>query len=672
MPSLNNKQTGVIPEGFDAEGINDPKQLKKMLREHKKQQKEGPRTKVFGRILGYIFKYYKARFILVVISIIIGSIGTAMIPVILMMLTNNYIEPGTLGGGDSGVMPLWTFLIVAGALYLVAVAFSTTYNVLMARIGQGVLYQIRRDMFVKMQSLPISYFDRHLSGDIMSVYTNDVDALRQFICQTLPQLIISVVTLTALLVIMLVYSLWLLLIVLGVVGVMIFVVTKIGGASSRYYILQQTALGKVDGYIEESMHGQKVIKVFCHEDAAKKDFDERNDMLCRHATAANTYANVLMPVLQNIGNILYVIIAIVGSLIIVLGGYNIGLGNAIPGFDMQLIAVVVGFLSIAKSFTQQIATISQQINFVAMAKAGGNRIFAIMDEPPEEDNGYVELVWAKRTADGGVEPSNTYTGLWAWKHPHRAEGTVTYVELKGDIEMHDVDFAYVPGKTVLHDVTLYTKPGQKVAFVGATGAGKTTITNLINRFYDIEDGKIRYDGININKIKKPDLRRSLGIVLQDTNLFTGTIKDNIRYGKLDATDEEVIEAAKLANAHDFIMRLPDGYDTMLESDGANLSQGQRQLLSIARTACENAPVLILDEATSSIDTRTEQLVQSGMDKLMAGRTVFVIAHRLSTVRNSNVIMVLDHGRIIERGTHEQLLEQQGTYYKLYTGAFELE
>ncbi len=672
MPSLNNKQTGVIPEGFDAEGINDPKQLKKMLREHKKQQKEGPRTKVFGRILGYIFKYYKARFILVVISIIIGSIGTAMIPVILMMLTNNYIEPGTLGGGDSGVMPLWTFLIVAGALYLVAVAFSTTYNVLMARIGQGVLYQIRRDMFVKMQSLPISYFDRHLSGDIMSVYTNDVDALRQFICQTLPQLIISVVTLTALLVIMLVYSLWLLLIVLGVVGVMIFVVTKIGGASSRYYILQQTALGKVDGYIEESMHGQKVIKVFCHEDAAKKDFDERNDMLCRHATAANTYANVLMPVLQNIGNILYVIIAIVGSLIIVLGGYNIGIGNAIPGFDMQLIAVVVGFLSIAKSFTQQIATISQQINFVAMAKAGGNRIFAIMDEPPEEDNGYVELVWAKRTADGGVEPSDTYTGLWAWKHPHRAEGTVTYVELKGDIEMHDVDFAYVPGKTVLHDVTLYAKPGQKVAFVGATGAGKTTITNLINRFYDIEDGKIRYDGININKIKKPDLRRSLGIVLQDTNLFTGTIKDNIRYGKLDATDEEVIEAAKLANAHDFIMRLPDGYDTMLESDGVNLSQGQRQLLSIARTACENAPVLILDEATSSIDTRTEQLVQSGMDKLMTGRTVFVIAHRLSTVRNSNVIMVLDHGRIIERGTHEQLLEQQGTYYKLYTGAFELE
>lgn len=672
MPSLNNKQTGVIPEGFDAEGINDPKQLKKMLREHKKQQKEGPRTKVFGRILGYIFKYYKARFILVVISIIIGSIGTAMIPVILMMLTNNYIEPGTLGGGDSGVMPLWTFLIVASALYLVAVAFSTTYNVLMARIGQGVLYQIRRDMFVKMQALPISYFDRHLSGDIMSVYTNDVDALRQFICQTLPQLIISVVTLTALLVIMLVYSLWLLLIVLGVVGIMIFVVTKIGGASSRYYILQQTALGKVDGYIEESMHGQKVIKVFCHEDAAKKDFDERNDMLCRHATAANTYANVLMPVLQNIGNILYVIIAIVGSLIIVLGGYNIGLGNAIPGFDMQLIAVVVGFLSIAKSFTQQIATISQQINFVAMAKAGGNRIFAIMDEPPEEDNGYVELVWAKRTADGGVEPSDTYTGLWAWKHPHRAEGTVTYVELKGDIEMHDVDFAYVPGKTVLHDVTLYAKPGQKVAFVGATGAGKTTITNLINRFYDIEDGKIRYDGININKIKKPDLRRSLGIVLQDTNLFTGTIKDNIRYGKLDATDEEVIEAAKLANAHDFIMRLPDGYDTVLESDGANLSQGQRQLLSIARTACENAPVLILDEATSSIDTRTEQLVQSGMDKLMTGRTVFVIAHRLSTVRNSNVIMVLDHGRIIERGTHEQLLEQQGTYYKLYTGAFELE
>lgn len=677
MPSLKNKPAGVMPEGFDAANVSDAKTLKKMLKDHKKQQKAEPKKKVFSRILGYIFKYYKARFVIVIISIIAGSIGTAMIPVILMLLTNTYIEPvnggvPTLGGGDTGVLPLWTFLVICASCYIVAVGFSTTYNVLMARIGQGVLYYIRRDMFVKMQSLPISYFDRHLSGDIMSVYTNDVDALRQFICQTLPQLIISAVTLTALLIIMLVYSLWLLLIVLAIVGVMIFVVTKIGSASSRYFILQQSALGKVDGYIEESMHGQKVIKVFCHEEEAKKAFDDKNEMLCSHATKANTYANVLMPVLQNIGNILYVIIAIVGSLIIVLHGFNIGLGNAIPGFDMGLIAVVVGFLSIAKSFTQQIASISQQINFVAMARAGGNRIFAIMDEPSEEDNGYVELVWAKRTADGGVEPSDTYTGLWAWKHPHKAEGTVTYVELKGEIEMHNVDFAYVPGKTVLHDVTLYAKPGQKIAFVGSTGAGKTTITNLINRFYDIEDGKIRYDGININKIKKPDLRRSLGMVLQDTNLFTGTIKDNIRYGKLDATDEEVIEAAKLANAHDFIMRLPDGYDTMLESDGANLSQGQRQLLSIARTACENAPVLVLDEATSSIDTRTEQIVQSGIDKLMTGRTVFVIAHRLSTVRNSNVIMVLDHGRIIERGTHEQLLEQKGTYYKLYTGAFELE
>lgn len=677
MPSLKNKPAGVMPEGFDAANVSDAKTLKKMLKDHKKQQKAEPKKKVFSRILGYIFKYYKARFVIVIISIIAGSIGTAMIPVILMLLTNTYIEPvnggvPTLGGGDTGVLPLWTFLVICASCYIVAVGFSTTYNVLMARIGQGVLYYIRRDMFVKMQSLPISYFDRHLSGDIMSVYTNDVDALRQFICQTLPQLIISAVTLTALLIIMLVYSLWLLLIVLAIVSVMIFVVTKIGSASSRYFILQQSALGKVDGYIEESMHGQKVIKVFCHEEEAKKAFDDKNEMLCSHATKANTYANVLMPVLQNIGNILYVIIAIVGSLIIVLHGFNIGLGNAIPGFDMGLIAVVVGFLSIAKSFTQQIASISQQINFVAMARAGGNRIFAIMDEPSEEDNGYVELVWAKRTADGGVEPSDTYTGLWAWKHPHKAEGTVTYVELKGEIEMHNVDFAYVPGKTVLHDVTLYAKPGQKIAFVGSTGAGKTTITNLINRFYDIEDGKIRYDGININKIKKPDLRRSLGMVLQDTNLFTGTIKDNIRYGKLDATDEEVIEAAKLANAHDFIMRLPDGYDTMLESDGVNLSQGQRQLLSIARTACENAPVLVLDEATSSIDTRTEQIVQSGMDKLMTGRTVFVIAHRLSTVRNSNVIMVLDHGRIIERGTHEQLLEQKGTYYKLYTGAFELE
>lgn len=674
MPSLSNKNSGHIPDGLDTTDIEDIKELKKRLKEHKRSQKNGPKTRTFRRIFGYIFKNYKKRFMLVVFSIIIGSIGTAMIPVILTVLTNNFIQGGADKLGTLEGLPM--FVGIIGAMYIVAVTFSATYNILMARIGQGVLYEIRKDLFTKMQALPISFFDTHLSGDIMSIYTNDVDALRQFIGQTLPQLIIAVITLFALVCVMLYYSLWLLLIVFGVVGIMILVVTRIGGMSSKFYILQQTSLGKVDGYIEESMHGQKVIKVFCHEEQAKKDFDEKNDRLCKHATAANSYANILMPVLQNIGNILYVIIAIVGALMIALGGHNIGISSLLVklgiGEEVGTIAVVVGFLSIAKSFTQQIASISQQVNFVAMAGAGGKRIFAMMDVPPEEDNGYVELVWAKKDENGEITESDTYTGLWAWKHPHKADGTVTYVELKGDIEMRGVDFAYVPGKTVLHDVTLYAKPGQKVAFVGATGAGKTTITNLLTRFYDIEDGKIRYDGININKIKKHDLRRSLGIVLQDTNLFTGTIKDNIRYGKLNATDEEVIEAAKLANAHEFIMRLPDGYDTMLESDGANLSQGQRQLLSIARTACENAPVLILDEATSSIDTRTEQLVQNGMDKLMSGRTVFVIAHRLSTVRNSNVIMVLDHGRIIERGTHEQLLEQKGTYYKLYTGAFELE
>ena len=453
---------------------------------------------------------------------------------------------------------------------------------------------------------------------------------------------------------------------------MLLVTKHVAGASTRYFTVQQNALGRVNGYIEEAMHGQKVIKVFCHEPEAKEDFDKRNGDLCRAATSANTYANVLMPIMGNIGNILYVLIAIVGSILIATEVTNVGLIAAMNPADNGMIGITIGFLTMTKAFTQNIANISQQINFIAQANAGGRRIFAMMDTPPEEDNGYVELVNARRAPDGTLVECEERTGLYAWKHPHKAEGTITYTELKGDIEMHDVDFAYVPGKTVLHDITLYAKPGQKVAFVGATGAGKTTITNLINRFYDIEDGKIRYDGININKIKKPDLRRSLGMVLQETNLFTGTIRENIRYGNLEATDEEVEAAAKLANAHDFIMRLPEGYDTMLESDGANLSQGQRQLISIARTACRNAPVLILDEATSSIDTRTESIVQRGMDRLMEGRTVFVIAHRLSTVQNSDVIMVLDHGRIIERGTHEQLIEKRGTYYSLYTGAFELE
>ncbi len=663
MPENGKKET--VPEGAP-DGLPGRKTLKAMNKERKKNM---PKDKSLGRVLGYMFKNYRARFIIVVICIVITAVVSAMSSIVLQILISNYIQPALEGTGDLSGLP--GFITVCAAIFLVGVAANATYNIIMARIGQGTLDIIRKDMFRKMQTLPISYFDTHQSGDIMSLYTNDVDTLRQLITQTVPQLINSGVMLLASVVIMIYYSLWLLLVVIAGVFVMLLAVRHIAGSSVRYFIVQQNTLGKVNGYIEESMHGQKVIKVFCHEKQAKADFDERNDALCDAATAANTYGNILMPVLGNIGNILYVLLAIIGSLMIVLGGVNVGFISLINP-NAGMISIIIGFLTIVRSFTQSIATVSQQINFIAQAGAGARRIFNMMDTPPEEDNGYVELVYANKAEDGTVTESDHYTGIWAWKHPHKAEGTVTYHELIGDIEMHDVDFAYVPGKTVLHDITLYAKPGQKVAFVGATGAGKTTITNLINRFYDIEDGKIRYDGININKIKKPDLRNSLGMVLQETNLFTGTIMENIRYGNLEATDEEVIAAAKLANAHDFIMRLPDGYNTMLESDGANLSQGQRQLISIARTACENAPVLILDEATSSIDTRTEALVQRGMDKLMEGRTVFVIAHRLSTVRNSDVIMVLDHGRIIERGTHEQLLEKKGTYYHLYTGAFELE
>lgn len=664
---MRRRQTGmVLPDGVDPENLPDAKTLKRMMKE---QKKNAPKDKSLGKVLGYVWSGYKVRFIIVVVCIIATAVISAMSSVVLQNLISLFIEPALAGTGDLSGLP--SYIVFCAALFMCAVITSAVYNVLMAQIGQGTLNRIRCDMFRKMQTLPISYFDTHQHGDIMSMYTNDVDALRQFICQTVPQLINSSVMIIASIGIMIYYSLWLFLVVVAGLIAMFFVVTRIGGASSRYFTVQQSTLGKVNGYIEESMHGQKVIKVFCHEREAEKEFDERNEALCASATAASSYANMLMPIMGNIGNILYVLLAVVGSLIIVFGGNNIGLISVINP-EAGMIGVLIGFLTIVKSFTQSISTVSQQINFVALAGAGAKRIFAMTETPGEEDDGYVELVYANKAEDGTITESDVYTGVWAWKHPHKAEGTVTYKELVGDIEMHDVDFAYVPGKTVLHDVTLYAKPGQKVAFVGSTGAGKTTITNLINRFYDIEDGKIRYDGININKIKKADLRRSLGMVLQETNLFTGTIKENIRYGNLYATDEEVIAAAKLANAHDFIMRLPDGYDTLLESDGANLSQGQRQLLSIARTACENAPVLILDEATSSIDTRTEALVQRGMDRLMAGRTVFVIAHRLSTVRNSDVIMVLDHGRIIERGTHEQLIEKQGTYYKLYTGAFELE
>lgn len=662
------KQVGVVlPEGVNIDDL-DEKTIKKLEREQKKAQAG---NKALGRAMKYVFANYKWLFVVCVICIIVAAASTAAPFMIMQMLVSD-IELSLASNG--GVPESLTFyIILVAGIFCLGVASSAIYNMIMAKIAQGTLNHIRKDMFSKMQTLPISYFDSHQSGDIMSLYTNDVDALRQYIAATFPQIISASVTLFASVLVMIYFSVWMLLVVIAAIVGMLLIIRKVGGASSRYFTIQQHALGKVDGYIEETMHGQKVIKVFCHEERAKEDFDKCNDALCGAATSANTYANILQPLMGNLGNILYVVIAIAGSLIIAFGGFNVGLINLIdPVGAGNTISIIIGFLGIVKIFTQQIATVSQQINFVAMAKAGGGRIFEMMDTTPEEDDGYVELVYANVAEDGTVTESKEYTGVWAWKHPHKAEGTVTYTRLHGDIEMHDVDFAYVPGKTVLHDITLYANRGQTVAFVGATGAGKTTITNLINRFYDIEDGKIRYDGININKIKKPDLRRSLGMVLQETNLFTGTIKENIKYGNLNATDEEVIAAAKLANAHDFIMRLPNGYDTMLESDGANLSQGQRQLLSIARTACENAPVLILDEATSSIDMRTEVLVQRGMEKLMNGRTVFIIAHRLSTVRNADVIMVLDHGRIIERGTHEQLLEQKGVYYSLYTGAFELD
>ena len=517
-----------------------------------------------------------------------------------------------------------------------------------------------------MQSLPIKYFDTHTHGDIMSYYTNDIDTLRQLISQSMPQLFTSLLTIIALLFYMLYLSVWMTLVVFLGVFAMTMVTKKIGGNSARYFVKQQKAIGVVEGYIEEMMNGQKVVQVFCHEEESKKDFDRINDQLFKDAESANIFANILMPIMGNIGNILYVLIAFIGGVLIIANAPNLSLsGQAIS------VAVVVPFLNMTRQFTMSISQVSQQINSVVMAMAGTERIFELMDEKPETDDGYVTLVNANIDENGNITESEKRTGIWAWRHPHH-DGTVTYTRLMGDVRLFDVDFGYVPDKIVLHNIDIYAEPGQKIAFVGATGAGKTTITNLINRFYDIADGKIRYDGININKIKKADLRRSLGVVLQDVNLFTGTVMDNIRYGRLDATDEECIAAAKLANAHGFIEMLPEGYNTVLKGDGSGLSQGQRQLISIARAAVADPPVMILDEATSSIDTRTEAIVQKGMDRLMQGRTVFVIAHRLSTVQNSDVIMVLDHGRIIERGSHKKLIEEKGKYYQLYTGAFELE
>lgn len=620
-----------------------------------------------SRLIKTMFGFYPVMMPLTVVCIIFCAIVSA-VPAIFIQQISEILEEivaKKIAWGEVSDDIVIRVVILAGC-YVLAIISCVLYTQLTAIITQGTLKKLRSEMFNKMQTLPIKYFDTNTHGDIMSHYTNDVDTLRQMISQSFPQLLVSAVTLIALFIIMLYYSLWLTLIVLAGVAIMLFITKGVGGGSARYFFRQQTSLGKAEGFVEEMMNGQKVIKVFCHETESENDFAKYNDELYTQSVKAHKYANILIPILNNIGNVLYVIVAIVGGIFIINDITNVSLSGELMG-----ISIVVSFLTMTKQFVGSINQVSNQVNCVVMGIAGTKRIFNLMDQLPEQDNGYVTLVNV-REENGELVESERRTGLWAWKHPHQADGSITYTRLTGDVRLFDVDFAYEEGKTVLHNISLYAKPGQKVAFVGATGAGKTTITNLLNRFYDIADGKIRYDEININKIKKSDLRHALGMVLQDTNLFTGTVMENIRYGKLDATDEECKAAAELAGAHDFITRLPDGYNTMLTGNGANLSQGQRQLLSIARAAVADPPVMILDEATSSIDTRTEAIVQRGMDNLMKGRTVFVIAHRLSTVKNSDVIIVLDHGRIIERGTHEQLIEQKGQYYQLYTGAFELE
>ncbi len=633
--------------------------------------------KVLGRVLKFLFKSYPVLLPVTAACIIFAS-AVASVPAIfqqkVLAVITRYVKNGVTDWGEASkeILPLIIALI---ALYVLSLAAVTVYTQLMAKITQGFLTKMRCKLFDGMQDLPLKYFDSNKHGDIMSHYTNDIDTLRQLVSQSIPTVLQSAVVVVSVLTIMLWYSIWMTLVVLAGVALMMFISGKIGGGSAKYFIRQQKAVGKNEGFVQEMMNGQKVIKVFNHEEKAKEDFEKINEELYQDTFRAHAYANCLGPIIMNIGNILYVICATVGGIFLVNNIGNPSLrGLFSAGGIMALgfsIDVVVPFLNMTKQFTGNVNTFSQQINSIVMGLAGAERVFELMDEKPESDNGYVTLVDAVIDENGNATESDKRTGQWAWKHPH-GDGTITYTPLRGDVRMENVDFGYVEGKQVLHDVSVYAEPGQKVAFVGATGAGKTTITNLINRFYDIADGKIRYDGINVNKIKKSDLRRSLGIVLQDVNLFSGTVMDNIRYGKLDATDEECIEAAKLAGADDFITRLPDGYNTELANNGSNLSQGQRQLISIARAAVADPPCLILDEATSSIDTRTEAIVQRGMDKLMEGRTVFVIAHRLSTVRDSDVIMVLDKGRIIERGNHEKLIAEKGTYYRLYTGAFELE
>lgn len=625
-------------------------------KEGKRQSRIKFRKGTVKRLLGYVTGTYKLRFIFVLVLILLSSAASVAGSLFLEILIDDYIGP--LMGMENPVFTglLWA-IGVMGLIYLIGTLANYIYNREMAIIGQGVLKQIRDEMFEKMQKLPVRYFDANSYGDIMSHFTNDTDALRQMISQGIPVLFSSIVTMVLVFCAMLFTSIPLTVLVLVMVFPMLKVSAFVTGKSGKYFVRQQQDLGDVNGYIEEMMDGQKVVKVFCYEDEAQKKFDEKNDRLCESGNFANKYGNVLMPIMANLSNLTYVLVAIIGGAL------------AVGGIGGLTLGAIATFLQLTKSFSMPIGQMSQQVGSVVMALAGAERIFDLMDENPEEDHGYVTLVHAVIGADGSITESQKRTGVWAWKHPHK-DGTVTYTQVKGDIVLNDVDFSYDGEKTVLQDVSVYARPGQKVAFVGATGAGKTTITNLINRFYDIADGKIRYDGININKIKKSDLRRSLGIVLQDTNLFTGTVRDNIRYGKLDAVDEEIIAAATLAGAHNFISRLPEGYDTMLTGNGSELSQGQRQLIAIARAAVADPPVMILDEATSSIDTRTEKLVQSGMDALMEGRTVFVIAHRLSTVKNSKAIMVLDFGKVIERGSHDELIEKKGRYYQLYTGAFE--